>query len=584
MTDSLSDSDSFIVCSGLCPGFPIHHVSSGFTELFGYKLQEAAGTNCGQLIGGPRIASNKLSLNRAAELSGLDTVTVKNSLDFISKTVGEEIGRMAADSSGESGSSFAIVVNRKQSGELMVCNLLLRFRKHTSLGWKYVVGVQHDVSPQVSVGEVLRACASDGGKEYLCLLDHHRNQAVSQDKLLDSSQAIDLQDAAAGAMWRAMTDDATQAPKKQAKSARNSSPCSLASRSTASGKSGVSCSTMKSSKSSWTVKSSKSRSSAGSNLSFARAHQDLLEKPQEVQSSFNAAHADSQQHGFSLGTLIGAFQSTNVSAQQPAAVPIAAASVCEGRFLDLLEDTQDDGQTEMHASDTANDAPQIFHRSTPGLSTGLSMSVELLHKQALLNLSFPWTIADPSVPDCPVVACSSAFTALSGYRAEDIVGKNCRLLCQGVPQRLWDNNSRTACRALCAASARGTFLKAHVAGSLFDGLKGNLGEGLADGEVVCIQINAKKTGELFRCMMFLKQVQLDDEHFIVGLQARIPDPDIDPEEHDRDAKVSDQADLQQQSFAYLSQNMGHIEQALASEFWYCAGMRRQVSHGFDDDT
>jgi len=357
--------------------------------------------------------------------------------------------------------------------------------------------VQQDISPQVSVGEVLRACASEGGKEYLCLLDHYKNQAVSQDKLLDSAQAIDLQHAAAGAMWMAMTVDATQAPEKKAKSARNSSPCSLASRSTASGKSGVSCSTMKSSKSSWTVKSSKSRSSAGSNLIFARAHQDSLEEPQEVQSSFNAAHKDSQQHGFSLGTLLGAFQSTYVSAQLTAAVPVAAASVCEGRFLDLLEDTEDDdGQTEMRASDKVSDTPQMFHRSTRDLSTGLSMSVELLHKQALLNLNFPWTIADPSIPDCPVVACGSAFTALSGYRAEDIVGKNCGLMLQGVPQRLWDNNSKTACRLLCAASARGTWLKAHVPGSAFDGLTGNPGEGLVTVRLFAYK-SAKKNWRAF---------------------------------------------------------------------------------------
>ncbi|MFN7000841.1 MAG: PAS domain-containing protein, partial [Elioraea tepidiphila] len=38
------------------------------------------------------------------------------------------------------------------------------------------------------------------------------------------------------------------------------------------------------------------------------------------------------------------------------------------------------------------------------------------------------TIADPSRPDCPIVFLNPAFSAITGYRAEEVLGRNCRFL------------------------------------------------------------------------------------------------------------------------------------------------------------
>lgn len=38
------------------------------------------------------------------------------------------------------------------------------------------------------------------------------------------------------------------------------------------------------------------------------------------------------------------------------------------------------------------------------------------------------TVADPSLPDCPLVFCNPAFTKITGYPAEDVLGRNCRFL------------------------------------------------------------------------------------------------------------------------------------------------------------
>jgi len=41
--------------------------------------------------------------------------------------------------------------------------------------------------------------------------------------------------------------------------------------------------------------------------------------------------------------------------------------------------------------------------------------------------------------------------------------------------------------------------------------------------MICVQTNARKSGELFRNMFYLKQVELDEVHFILGLQAGLPE-------------------------------------------------------------
>ncbi|MFM8333347.1 MAG: PAS domain-containing protein [Candidatus Methylumidiphilus sp.] len=38
------------------------------------------------------------------------------------------------------------------------------------------------------------------------------------------------------------------------------------------------------------------------------------------------------------------------------------------------------------------------------------------------------TLADPDLDDCPIVYANKAFENLTGYKQEDIIGRNCRFL------------------------------------------------------------------------------------------------------------------------------------------------------------
>jgi hypothetical protein len=48
--------------------------------------------------------------------------------------------------------------------------------------------------------------------------------------------------------------------------------------------------------------------------------------------------------------------------------------------------------------------------------------------RAVSNCTFSVSIADPSQPDVPLVAISPAFEKMTGYKCEEVVGKNCRFL------------------------------------------------------------------------------------------------------------------------------------------------------------
>jgi PAS domain S-box-containing protein len=48
--------------------------------------------------------------------------------------------------------------------------------------------------------------------------------------------------------------------------------------------------------------------------------------------------------------------------------------------------------------------------------------------QALINSQQNFVLSDPSLPDNPIVYCSEGFIKLSGYKRQDIIGRNCRFL------------------------------------------------------------------------------------------------------------------------------------------------------------
>jgi len=75
-------------------------------------------------------------------------------------------------------------------------------------------------------------------------------------------------------------------------------------------------------------------------------------------------------------------------------------------------------------------SPERIHTDidTEVLTTVLDTVYEHAIASAIADCSFCVTVADPSKPDCPLIAVSDAFARITGYRKEHILGRNCRFL------------------------------------------------------------------------------------------------------------------------------------------------------------
>ena len=59
-------------------------------------------------------------------------------------------------------------------------------------------------------------------------------------------------------------------------------------------------------------------------------------------------------------------------------------------------------------------------KAFPRVALDLATTVERIQQN--------FVIADPHLPDCPIVFASDAFLELTGYSREEILGRNCRFL------------------------------------------------------------------------------------------------------------------------------------------------------------
>jgi len=93
--------------------------------------------------------------------------------------------------------------------------------------------------------------------------------------------------------------------------------------------------------------------------------------------------------------------------------------------------------------------------------------------------------------------------------------------------------------------------------------------GCGTGELFCVQTNARKCGELFRNMLYLRSLELDDIPYIIGLQAEL-------NEYGSDDYVV------RKTCQCLGENMQVVERALAAHFWLTGPLQRQDLLDEDD--
>jgi len=106
------------------------------------------------------------------------------------------------------------------------------------------------------------------------------------------------------------------------------------------------------------------------------------------------------------------------------------------------------------------------------------------------------TLADPGLPDCPLIGCSEGFEALTGYDRREVLGQNCRFLNRGCNV---EPNMRQALRN-AVDSGR---------------------------EFIGVLPNVKKSGQSFFNLLRLTTVHVRGRRFIIAVQADVTNIDID---------------------------------------------------------
>mmetsp|Transcript_118586 Transcript_118586/g.342907 ORF Transcript_118586/g.342907 Transcript_118586/m.342907 type:complete len:523 (-) Transcript_118586:406-1974(-) len=197
----------------------------------------------------------------------------------------------------------------------------------------------------------------------------------------------------------------------------------------------------------------------------------------------------------------------------------------------------------------------------------------------LAGLQFSLTLADPLIPECPLIGCSTGFGTLCGYKMDEIVGRNCRFLIDPVPKNMISSKVRILAKRYCDAVRDNVQFKMTDEEQEPWMLKARA----SDDGVFCAQMNARKDGSLFENMFYMRRVELDDHPYIIGLQTGLP-----PGSLANDGTVAG-SDLAMRACTLACQtldlHMGEVERVLSRMFWLTAPMRRQdepnAEDGFD---
>jgi len=607
MAGGFLEGSSFVLCDANSRGFPIRYASKGFEEVFGYQAAEWTGKSCGELIGGSALSapSHISQLFDAASVAGLSEASMTHGVEFLTHFVGKEAQRVASeglDSSEKQVARGALLVNRRKCGALLTCQLIMRRCRHPALGWPYLVGLQRDVSDEVSVGRLLQAVANG---TYADLLAERRASFEKQGKLLDHPGTAPVLNEKADGMWKAamagtLSPGDANKPKKKAADA-----CSLASRSTASGASS---------------KSFKSVSSVASGASTTSWKAVAVPQAEPAISTPSCAEQNLPTLGFHIGAIVRG---------QSSPCRESATGVCQvgrvveeedddgqhdddhsdfqGRFFDLLEAVEGskscgvkvvrEADFECKPTTTAleNNCNDFKGCEDEGcLQSDIQGSIDFFGRKEVRDLEFPLLICDPALPGCPVVSYSVGFSELTGYSTREALGQGVdALLFNSVPPHFVESSAKADFQAYCETAQHGeSYFARHgnpensplssigTARNLSDWVAPTL----AHGELMVYQTASTKSGGVFRSLFYWKQAELDEKSCFYGVLTPIVNPSTDSVNIDSEMHGHNYAKWGCSSmYNSALELMTVAEQVLAAQFWYSAPMRRQMPVSDLDD-
>eukprot|EP00930_Biecheleria_cincta_P003383 TRINITY_DN104314_c0_g1_i1.p1 TRINITY_DN104314_c0_g1~~TRINITY_DN104314_c0_g1_i1.p1 ORF type:complete len:509 (-),score=90.53 TRINITY_DN104314_c0_g1_i1:677-2203(-) len=228
-----------------------------------------------------------------------------------------------------------------------------------------------------------------------------------------------------------------------------------------------------------------------------------------------------------------------------------SVSLRDGRFNDLLENLGED----------EGDIPSV---ALPSKSNGCLEQLSLVagsqvHEglcfDNLRDLSFPFILADPSKTGSPIVFCSSGFLKLMGCSHSDFLGLGLQSLLEDWPMEdaAELHLQRTVLQDLCAAANGGVYYEPSA----------EIPRGTSTAGEVLVTSTIRASAQRFDCLAHIKQVELDDKMFLVGVLLELPG--------DLNAKTKTRTEQK------LGDRVDAAIEALAEIFFFMAPMRRQFN-------
>lgn len=151
---------------------------------------------------------------------------------------------------------------------------------------------------------------------------------------------------------------------------------------------------------------------------------------------------------------------------------------------------------------------KALQRASEHFQAGDALSFyETLAVSAFRSSHISVTLANPSLPDCPLVGVSRGFEEMTGYRRSEIIGRNCRFLNTGCP------------------------MSAEVRSELRDATRNQR-------RFVRIILNRRRNGEAFNNLLHMSPLRVGSALYIVGVQADVTHTDADLEKEDHMAELN----------------------------------------------
>lgn len=212
------------------------------------------------------------------------------------------------------------------------------------------------------------------------------------------------------------------------------------------------------------------------------------------------------------------------------------------------------------------------------LGADLQAVVDTFAGEAFNRFPQPLFLADALQEGCPILACNGAFSEFTGYSTQETFGRPCFFMTDAVPLDLLDDEVSMAFNSFCSAASHGN----RYMGQQIEGAGKRT---ILSGEMARVMTAAVKSGELLRAVVYVKQVELDDQPVVLGLLAEVAEDDqAESQQAEPDCSgafawargVSAASEAQSRlAPSGLEAGMVELERLLAARYWYSAPMRRQ---------